>query len=139
MTLSRGESVVENAVQFARSHDHETVLIYATSSPDEVKAVQKKLGLEKAGHLVEDALASIALKLRDAGVRKFVVAGGETSGAVVQALGVRLLRIGSQIDPGVPVTQSVGANGEAPLALVLKSGNFGAVDFFAKALNALSG
>jgi uncharacterized protein YgbK (DUF1537 family) len=139
MTLSRGESVVENAVQFARSHDNETVLIYATSSPDEVKAVQKKLGLEKAGHLVEDALASIALKLRDAGVRKFVVAGGETSGAVVQALGVRLLRIGSQIDPGVPVTQSVGANGEAPLALVLKSGNFGAVDFFAKALNALSG
>ncbi|MFL9963875.1 four-carbon acid sugar kinase family protein [Paraburkholderia sediminicola] len=138
MTLSRGESVVENAVQFARRHDNETVLIYSTSSPDEVKAVQKKLGLEKAGHLVEDALASIALKLRDAGVRKFVVAGGETSGAVVQALGVRLLRIGSQIDPGVPVTQSVGANGEAPLALVLKSGNFGAVDFFAKALNALS-
>ncbi|MFM0554666.1 four-carbon acid sugar kinase family protein [Paraburkholderia sediminicola] len=139
MKLSRGESVVENAVQFARSHDNETVLIYATSSPDEVKAVQKKLGLEKAGHLVEDALASIALKLRGAGVRKFVVAGGETSGAVVQALGVRLLRIGSQIDPGVPVTQSVGTNGEAPLALVLKSGNFGTVDFFAKALNALSG
>jgi uncharacterized protein YgbK (DUF1537 family) len=139
MTLSRGEPVVENAVQFARSHDNETVLIYATSSPDEVKAVQRKLGVEKAGHLVENALASMALKLRDAGVRKFVVAGGETSGAVVQALGVRLLRIGSQIDPGVPVTQSVGANGEAPLALVLKSGNFGAVDFFVKALNALSG
>jgi uncharacterized protein YgbK (DUF1537 family) len=139
MTLSRGEPVVENAVQFARSHDNETVLIYATSSPDEVKAVQRKLGVEKAGHLVENALASIALKLRDAGVRKFVVAGGETSGAVVQALGVRLLRIGTQIDPGVPVTQSVGANGEAPLALVLKSGNFGAVDFFDKALNALSG
>ncbi|MFM0348787.1 3-oxo-tetronate kinase [Paraburkholderia sp. RL17-347-BIC-D] len=139
MTLSRGEPVVENAVQFARSHENETVLIYATSSPDEVKAVQRKLGVEKAGHLVENALASIALKLRDAGVRKFVVAGGETSGAVVQALGVRLLRIGTQIDPGVPVTQSVGANGEAPLALVLKSGNFGAVDFFDKALNALSG
>lgn len=139
MTLSRGESVVENAVQFARSHDNETVLIYATSSPDEVKAVQRKQGVEKAGHLVENALASIALKLRDAGLRKFVVAGGETSGAVVQALNVRLLRIGSQIDPGVPVTQSIGANGEAPLALVLKSGNFGAVDFFVKALNALSG
>ncbi|CAB3740031.1 3-oxo-tetronate kinase [Paraburkholderia rhynchosiae] len=138
MTMSRGEPVIENAVQFARSHDNETVLIYATSSPDEVKAVQRKLGVEKAGHLVEDALASIALKLRDAGVRKFVVAGGETSGAVVQRLGVRVLRIGSQIDPGVPVTQSVGINDEAPLALVLKSGNFGTVDFFTKALNALS-
>jgi len=139
MTLSRGEPVVENAVQFAQNHDNETVLIYATSSPDEVRAVQKKLGVEKSGHLVEDALASIALKLRNAGVRKFVVAGGETSGAVVQRLGVGLLRIGSQIDPGVPVTQSVGTGGEAPLALVLKSGNFGAVDFFTKALNALNG
>ncbi|MFM0529906.1 four-carbon acid sugar kinase family protein [Paraburkholderia strydomiana] len=139
MTLSRGEPVVENAFQFAQNHDNETVLIYATSSPDEVRAVQKKLGVEKSGHLVEDALASIALKLRNAGVRKFVVAGGETSGAVVQRLGVGLLRIGSQIDPGVPVTQSVGTGGEAPLALVLKSGNFGAVDFFTKALNALNG
>ncbi|SHK52068.1 3-oxo-tetronate kinase [Paraburkholderia terricola] len=136
MALSRGEPVVDNAIQFARAHD-ETVLIYATSSPDEVKIVQRELGIEKAGHIVEEALASIACKLRDAGVRKFVVAGGETSGAVVQALGVRSLRIGPQIDPGVPATQSVPTNGEAPLALALKSGNFGATDFFAKALKAL--
>jgi uncharacterized protein YgbK (DUF1537 family) len=99
--------------------------------------VQKVLGAEKAGHLVEDALASIARKLRDAGVRKFVVAGGETSGAVVQALDVRSLRIGPQIDPGVPATQSIGKPGEMPLALALKSGNFGATDFFAKALKIL--
>ncbi|MBN3845550.1 four-carbon acid sugar kinase family protein [Paraburkholderia sp. Ac-20342] len=140
LALSRGEAVVEQAVEFARAHmkNDETVLIYATSSPDEVKAVQKELGVEKAGHLVEDALASIARTLRDEGVRKFVVAGGETSGAVVQALGVRSLRIGPQIDPGVPATQSIDANtGDAPLALALKSGNFGAIDFFAKALSAL--
>ncbi|MFL9942365.1 3-oxo-tetronate kinase [Paraburkholderia graminis] len=136
MALSRGEPVVDNAIQFARTHD-ETVLIYATSSPDEVKIVQRELGVEKAGHIVEEALASIACKLRDTGVRKFVVAGGETSGAVVQALGVRSLRIGPQIDPGVPATQSVSINGEVPLALALKSGNFGAADFFAKALMAL--
>jgi uncharacterized protein YgbK (DUF1537 family) len=136
MALSRGEPVVRNAVEFARKHD-EPVLIYATSSPDEVKAVQKELGVEKAGHLVEDALASIARTLRDEGVRRFVVAGGETSGAVVQALGVRSLRIGPQIDPGVPATQSIGANESEALGLALKSGNFGTTDFFDKALKAL--
>jgi uncharacterized protein YgbK (DUF1537 family) len=136
LALSRGEPVVQNAVEFARKHD-EPALIYATSSPDEVKAVQKELGVVKAGQLVEDALASIARQLRDDGVRKFVVAGGETSGAVVQALDVRSLRIGPQIDPGVPATQSIGANAEESLALALKSGNFGATDFFEKALKAL--
>jgi 3-dehydrotetronate 4-kinase len=136
MALSRGEAVVDQAVAFALDHmkRDETVLIYATSSPDEVKAVQKELGVEKAGHLVEDALASIARRLRDEGVRKFVVAGGETSGAVVQALDVRSLRIGPQIDPGVPATQSIGA---VSLGLALKSGNFGTTDFFEKALKAL--
>jgi uncharacterized protein YgbK (DUF1537 family) len=139
MALSRGEPVVDQAVQFAREHfaKDETVLIYATSSPDDVKTVQKELGVEKAGHLVESALASIARKLLDEGVRKFVVAGGETSGAVVQALDVRSLRIGPQIDPGVPATQSIGAKAEDALGLALKSGNFGTTDFFEKALKAL--
>ncbi|AXF06220.1 3-oxo-tetronate kinase [Paraburkholderia hospita] len=136
IALSRGEPVVKDAVDYARNHD-ETVLIYATSSPDEVKTVQKELGAEVAGRLVEDALASIARMLRDAGVRKFIVAGGETSGAVVQALGIRSLRIGPQIDPGVPATQSVATNDDVPLALALKSGNFGTTDFFEKALKAL--
>ena len=64
------------------------MLIYATATPDEVKAVQRELGVNEAGHLVEARLASIARGLRERGVRKFVVAGGETSGAVVQALDV---------------------------------------------------
>jgi uncharacterized protein YgbK (DUF1537 family) len=68
-------------------------------------------------------------------VRKLVVAGGETSGAVVQALGVKALRIGPQIDPGVPWTMGLG---NPPLALALKSGNFGAPDFFTKALEMLA-
>ncbi|SAL80105.1 HPr kinase [Caballeronia terrestris] len=135
IALSRGEPVVERAVEFVRGHD-ETVLIYATTSTDEVKLAQKELGVEKAGHLVEAALASIACKLREVGVRKFVVAGGETSGAVVQALDVRSLRIGPQIDPGIPATQSISAK---PLGLALKSGNFGTINFFAKALEALNG
>ena len=76
-------------------------------------------------------MAQCALAMRDAGTRRFVVAGGETSGAVVKALQVQALRIGPQIDPGVPWTESLG---EPSLAIALKSGNFGAVDFFAKAL-----
>jgi len=139
IALSRGEAVIESALEFARQYldKGEAVLIYATSSPEDIKAVQNALGVEKAGHLVETALASIARRLRDEGVRKFVVAGGETSGAVVQALNVQMLRIGPQIDPGVPVTQSIQRGDQAPLALALKSGNFGTTDFFEKALKAL--
>lgn len=135
LELAAGRPVVEQALEFARKAG-ETVLIYATSSPDEVKAVQQQLGVERAGALVEDALGQIAKGLLNAGVRRFVVAGGETSGAVVQALGVQLLKIGAQIDPGVPATVSSGA---LPLALALKSGNFGGRDFFSKALKQLAG
>jgi uncharacterized protein YgbK (DUF1537 family) len=138
LAAARGEPVVEQALAFAREHfsAKEPVLIYATATPDEVKAVQRELGVEQAGHLVEETLAAIARGLREQGVRKFVVAGGETSGAVVQALDVHTLRIGAQIDPGVPATATTG---EEPLALALKSGNFGATDFFVKALRHLDG
>ncbi|KAA1013082.1 four-carbon acid sugar kinase family protein [Paraburkholderia panacisoli] len=138
LAAARGEAVVEQALAFAQTHLEraEPVLIYATATPDEVKAVQRELGVNEAGHLVEATLASIARGLRERGVRKFVVAGGETSGAVVQALDVRTLRIGAQIDPGVPATATTGAE---PLALALKSGNFGTTDFFDKALRHLDG
>lgn len=135
LALAAGEPVVEQALAFAREAG-ETVLIYATSSPEEVKAVQRQLGVERAGALVEQALGEIAVGLREAGVRRFVVAGGETSGSVVQALDVRMLQIGAQIDPGVPATVSSG--GAETLALALKSGNFGGRDFFAKALAQLA-
>jgi uncharacterized protein YgbK (DUF1537 family) len=135
LALADGKPVVEDALAFARDAG-QTVLIYATSSPEEVKAVQQKLGVERAGAMVEDALGKIARGLLSAGVKRFVVAGGETSGAVVQALGVSLLKIGAQIDPGVPATIS---SGDQPLALALKSGNFGGRDFFDKALKQLAG
>ena len=138
LAVARGEPVIEQALAFAHEHfdKAQPVLIYATATPDEVKAVQRELGVSEAGHLVETTLASIARGLRERGVRKFVVAGGETSGAVVQALGVHTLRIGAQIDPGVPATATTGAE---PLALALKSGNFGSTDFFEKALRHLDG
>ena len=137
IALHRGEPVVADALAFARRHAGTSdVLIYATATPDDVKAVQAELGVARAGELVESALADVAKAARDRGVRKFVVAGGETSGAVVAALGVRAIRIGAQIDPGVPATMTMA---EPPIALALKSGNFGGVDFFEKAIAYLGG
>jgi uncharacterized protein YgbK (DUF1537 family) len=106
------------------------VLIAASAPPEKVAELQNRLGRDAAGALVESALAAIAEVLVARGVRRLVVAGGETSGAVVTRLGIRSLRIGAEIDPGVPWTYAEGA-GE-PLLLALKSGNFGAPDFFLK-------
>ncbi|MFK7879061.1 3-oxo-tetronate kinase [Roseobacter sp.] len=110
-------------------------IIYATAEPEDVRAAQDKLGTARAGEIVEAALSQIAIAARDRGVRRFVVAGGETSGAVTKALGVDRLHIGAEIAPGVPWTFSESA-GHA-IALTLKSGNFGAEDFFGQALSVL--
>ncbi len=107
------------------------VVIAASATPEKVAALQERLGRDAAGALVEHALATVAEGLVARGVRRLVVAGGETSGAVVQRLGVSRLRIGAEIDPGVPWTRAEGTG--APLLLALKSGNFGGRDFFLKA------
>ena len=120
------------ALDWARGKLGDTPIVIAASAPpDAVAAVQAKLGRDAAGALIESALAQIAAAIVDAGVRRLVVAGGETAGAVVQRLGVSSLRIGTEIDPGVPWTYAEGSG--APMLLALKSGNFGAPDFFTKA------
>ena len=132
LKLAEGEDLVGQALDWATPLLADgPVLIHASATPDAVRAVQEKLGAERAGALVETALAAIAEGLVARGVRRLIVAGGETSGAVVKALGVKALRIGREIDPGVPWTQAQSAAG--PLALALKSGNFGTTDFFLKA------
>jgi uncharacterized protein YgbK (DUF1537 family) len=88
-------------------------------------------GRDRAAAVIEQAFGLIALRLVERGVRRLVVAGGETSGAVVQALGIESLAIGPAIDPGVPWTT---ARGRTTLALALKSGNFGSDEFFLKSL-----
>jgi uncharacterized protein YgbK (DUF1537 family) len=110
-------------------------LIYASAPPDKVAAVQAQFGRDKAGAMIEHALAKLASELAAQGVRRFVIAGGETSGAVVSALKVEALEIGPQIAPGVPACLSYG---NPRYALALKSGNFGGPDFFAQALEALA-
>jgi uncharacterized protein YgbK (DUF1537 family) len=111
------------------------IVIAASAPPDKVLALQQRLGRDGAGALIEQTLAHIAEDLVARGVRRLVVAGGETAGAVVSRLGVRSLQIGAEIDPGVPWTYAEG--GAVPLLLALKSGNFGARDFFVKAFEVL--
>ena len=135
IAAAAGRDIAREALDWATPRlDGAPILVSATAAPDEVAAVQQALGRERAGALVERILAEIAQGLVARGVRRLVVAGGETSGAVVQALGVTGLRIGRQIDPGVPWTVSLG---DQPLALALKSGNFGAEDFFLRAFDVL--
>jgi 3-dehydrotetronate 4-kinase len=109
----------------------EPFLVYSTADPAHVAAIQARLGRERAASLIEGAFGLLARELVVRGVRRLVVAGGETAGAVVQALDVEALEIGPMIDPGVPWTTALG---QQSLALALKSGNFGSENFFEKAL-----
>ena len=133
-----GSSEVERASNWARGHLGETPFLIASSStPDQVAALQKMHGRDETGHAIEQAMAAISERLVDAGVRRLVIAGGETSGAVVDRLGIPGFLVGAEIAPGVPVLRVVGwQRGEAVLAL--KSGNFGGVDFFNDAIRLMS-
>ncbi len=136
--LAEGRDVVADALAWAETRTGDRpILVYATAPPEEVKAAQAALGVSEAGALVEGALAAIARGLAERGVGRLIVAGGETSGAVVRALGVKGLRIGPEIDPGVPWTVALQEGKQQPLALALKSGNFGTPDFFLKAWDRL--
>ena len=140
LAIAAGEDVAAPALAWAEPLlASGPVLFYATAEPSAVRAVQEKLGVARAGEMVEHTLSRIAAGLVQRGVRQLLVAGGETSGAVVQALGVQRMAIGPQIDPGVPWTSV-----DTPLCpgeqvhVALKSGNFGSTDFFTKAFAQLS-
>jgi len=140
IAAAAGRNIAAEALAWAAPRlGDQPVLISATAPPEEVAAIQEAVGRERAGALVEETLAAIATGLGAKGARRFVIAGGETAGAIVRALGVTGLRIGRQIDPGVPWTVSLPGNLGAPtLALALKSGNFGTPDFFLRAFSVLS-
>jgi uncharacterized protein YgbK (DUF1537 family) len=133
--IAAGEPVAERALHWAAAQDDALpMVIYGSAEPDDVAAAQQHYGRDRSGAMMEQAIGAVAVGLRAQGVGRFLVAGGETSGAVVSAMGVRALQIGQAIVPGVPWTQSIG---EKPVALALKSGNFGGPDFFEKALSLL--
>ncbi len=135
LQLAEGRQRIEDLIAWAAERMVVgPVLVYASAGPEEVAAVQGQLGPERSGTLVEEALAGVAHGLCRLGLKKLIVAGGETSGAVLKALDVRALRIGPEIEPGVPWTVSTSPDG---LLLALKSGNFGRPDFFRRALEML--
>jgi 3-dehydrotetronate 4-kinase len=137
MRIAAGEDLVAQALAWAEPLLAQgPVLVYSTAQADDVKAVQGRLGAQQAGALVEQAIAEIARGLVELGVRQMVVAGGETSGACVQALSIDQLQIGPQIAPGVPWCWGRDGAGRA-VHIALKSGNFGADDFFGKAFTML--
>jgi 3-dehydrotetronate 4-kinase len=137
LRMASGADVVSEALAWAKPLlAKSAVLVYSTAEPAAIKAVQNQLGVEAAGALVEHTLAAIATGLVALGVQQLVVAGGETSGACVQALGITQMQIGSQIAPGVPwcFAHSEGT----PIHITLKSGNFGAENFFTQAFTLLA-
>jgi len=135
LELAKGAGHLEAALTWAHKQLGATpILLSASAPPQELALVRDALGQARAAELVEDAFRRIARELAASGVRNFVVAGGETSGAVVEALGVKALAIGPEIAPGVPWTAAVGGE---PFRLALKSGNFGGPDFFTRAFELL--
>ncbi|WP_332302813.1 3-oxo-tetronate kinase [Rhizobium sp. GR12] len=130
IAIASGTLDVASVAEWAEASEGWPPIIYSSSDPADVLKAQEVLGRDEAGALVEDFLGELAGILRSAGFSRFIVAGGETSGAVSAALSVSALEIGPEIDPGVPWTRAAYAGGPA---LALKSGNFGAPDFFEKA------
>ena len=136
VALADGSQSVAGILDWAAAQAGDTpVLVYSTAEPEAVRAAQDRLGRERAATILEAAFADLAAGLVAAGTRRLVVAGGETSGAVVGALEIDALTIGQEIDPGVPWVQATGPTG---LCLALKSGNFGGEDFFRKAFATLA-
>jgi uncharacterized protein YgbK (DUF1537 family) len=139
LALVAGNDVAAAALAWTRERVGKgAVLVYATASPDEVRAAQRALGAEETGELVERTLAKITCGLVEQGVRQLIVAGGETAGACIDALSISRMRIGPQIAPGVPwcfaKTPLVKDGG---LHVTLKSGNFGAREMFSQAFELL--
>lgn len=140
MRIAAGVDVAAAALAWAEPLlVHGPVLLYSTADATDVKAVQGKLGVGEAGALVEQTIARIARGLVERGVGQLLVAGGETSGACVQALDIDQMQIGTQIDPGVPWCHAQSAAAPAGLLhIALKSGNFGTDDFFTKAFGVIA-
>ncbi|MGH1414169.1 MAG: 3-oxo-tetronate kinase [Pelagimonas sp.] len=134
--LQLAEQGIQPVLDWLKSQDLNAFpMIYATASPASVKAAQAKLGVATAGEMIENVLATCALTAREMGARRFIAAGGETSGAITKALDVAQLDIGAEIAPGVP--WCFATSDRKQIALTLKSGNFGTETFFADALRIL--
>ncbi|MEZ0214307.1 MAG: 3-oxo-tetronate kinase [Xanthobacteraceae bacterium] len=134
--VMEGRTTAYDLAAFLFAHAGGAPLVFSSATPTEVRALQDRYGRDRVSGTLDALFGELALTLVAGGIRRLVVAGGETSGAVASALDLGALTIGPEIDPGVPVLVS---QGEIPIALALKSGNFGGPDFFEKALRRLEG
>ncbi|WP_217567239.1 3-oxo-tetronate kinase [Streptomyces sp. GbtcB7] len=135
LAAATGQDVIAAALAWYDAQPADApALLYASAAPDELARTQAQLGTSEGASLVENLLGTLARHLVERGVRRLIVAGGETSGAVTTALGVRAVLVGTEVDPGVPWTRTTGTD---ELALMLKSGNFGAPDLFSRALETM--
>jgi uncharacterized protein YgbK (DUF1537 family) len=132
--LMAGRQTPDMAVAWISEHLDSQPMVYSTADPRQVAADQSRFGCQELAERIEGFFRVLAAKLVEAGVVRIAVGGGETSGAVVAGLDAYSLLIGPEIDPGVPALAAIGAR---PVRLALKSGNFGALDFYEKALHAL--
>jgi uncharacterized protein YgbK (DUF1537 family) len=132
--IMAGALTADDAAAFVRERITQSPIVYSTAEPDAVAAAQARHGRAAVAAAIERFFGELAARLVETGVTRIAVGGGETAGAVVTALGVERFAIGPEIDPGVP---ALAADGARPIMLALKSGNFGAPDFYAKALHIL--
>lgn len=133
-----GTMTADIAFAWAMDHIDAMPMVYSSAASEAVVHAQTRYGQHAVADAIERLLSTLAVRLRQAGVTRLIVGGGETSGAVVSALGIKAFAIGPEIDPGVPALATVEGDGQ-PLRLALKSGNFGAVDFYEKAAQVLMG
>ncbi|MEH2509382.1 uncharacterized protein YgbK (DUF1537 family) [Nitrobacteraceae bacterium AZCC 1564] len=136
--IVKGGSEVQRALDWAKNQlGTSPILIASSSTPDQVSALQSRYGRDAAGHAIEQAMAEISEGLASDGVRRLIIAGGETSGAVVDRLGIPAFLVGPEIATGVPVLRTIGAK-SGDMIMALKSGNFGGPDFFNDAVRLVS-
>jgi uncharacterized protein YgbK (DUF1537 family) len=129
-----GTMTADKVAEFITGNRDRDPMVYSSAAPDKMRSIQLQYGQERVAHAIEQLFADAAKKIVADGFDRLVVAGGETSGAVVSGLQLPAVTIGPEIDPGVP---ALATEGEVAVALALKSGNFGAADFFDKALRIL--
>lgn len=128
VAIAEGQDVVAEALQFARENLADgPILIHSTASPQEVSRAQSELGQARAAEITEDSLSAIAEGLVGLGIRQLIVAGGETSGAVVRRLGITTAHVGKEVSPGVPWLKT---ETDPELSILLKSGNLGTPGLF---------
>ena len=128
------EDLVEKVFSWIKDNETLSPLIYSSSDTKTVTEKQKQYGQEILANKIENFFELLSKKLVKDNFGTFISAGGETSGAVIKGLGVQELKIGEEISHGVPALWSPHSNGNKPISVTLKSGNFGQTDFFERAL-----